>query len=134
LIDIKHNWYLVWGWVWVHGYWLTQQSLFFQLTSKPFSIHYVAQLVGPPPSFNPWFLTLHLWLIFRSYGDPPFSLHPWWVKMVTHDVVWYVLHLLWRMQNFMFYMNRPIFSTTCPSIFTSMGQHCDFRGWCLNVS
>ncbi len=51
-------------------------------------LHYVAHLVGPPPSFNPWFVTLHLWVAFKSYGDPPFSLRPWWVKMASHGVVW----------------------------------------------
>jgi hypothetical protein len=127
LIDIRHTWYLVWGWVWVHGYRLTQWSLFFQLVSKKI-LHYVVHLVALPSSFNPWFVTLHLLVAFKSYGDPPFSLCPWWVKMAFHGVAWDV---------FAFIVRDAVdlcFSTTCLSIFASMGWHCDFGGWCPNVS
>ncbi len=92
------------------GAWLSTHPMIiiFPISFKKI-LYYVAHLVGPPPSFNPWFVTLHLWVAFRSSRDPPFSLHPWWVKMGFHGVVWDFLNLLWRMRNFMFYMNRPMF-------------------------
>jgi hypothetical protein len=39
-------------------------------------------------SFSLWGVTLHLWLVFGSYGVPFFSLCSWWRKDVSHDVVW----------------------------------------------
>jgi hypothetical protein len=37
-------------------------------------------LVVPFSSFNPWFVTLHLWPTYRPYGDPLFLLHMLWKK------------------------------------------------------
>jgi hypothetical protein len=40
-------------------------DLFLLIDFKGF-FHYVVHLVWPPPSFNPWFVTLHLWSTFGS--------------------------------------------------------------------
>jgi hypothetical protein len=50
---------------------------FFEIGSKDF-FHCIAHLVWPPPSFSPWFFTLHLWSTVGHYTDPPSSLCSWW--------------------------------------------------------
>jgi len=53
---------------------LSTQPMIFWVSFKHF-FHCIAHLVGLPPSFNLWFVTLHLWLIFGSYGDSHSSVH-----------------------------------------------------------
>ncbi len=40
----------------------------------------VVDQVKPPSYIDPWFDTLHLWLVVRPHGDPPPLLRPWWGK------------------------------------------------------
>ncbi len=37
---------------------------------------YIAHMVGLPPSFNHWFVTMYLWLTFGCYGDSLFFVVP----------------------------------------------------------
>ncbi len=76
IIHSRHVWNLMWGQVRVHVVY-SPNDLFFPIGFKHF-FHYIGHLVGPPPSHNPWFITLHLWQTFGPYEDPPFSLCPWW--------------------------------------------------------
>jgi hypothetical protein len=62
------------------GAWLsTHLMILFFLVGFRHFLHYIAHLVGPSPSFNPWFVTLHLCPTFGPYGDSTFH--------YAHDVV-----------------------------------------------
>jgi len=46
--------------------------------------HYVVHSIGPLPSLNPWFVTLHSWSTLGPNKDPPSLLCPW---TTSHDAM-----------------------------------------------
>jgi len=76
LIRIGCVWNIMQSQVWVHGCLFAWLS-FFPIGFKHF-FHYIVHSIGPPPSFSPWLVTLHLWPTFKPYGDPYSLLCRWW--------------------------------------------------------
>ncbi len=106
---------------------------FFSIWLQMF-FHYVAHLVGLASSISPWLVTLHLWSTFGPYGDPPYSLHPWWGK---DGFPWCcvgclcIYHKRCKISGFMWV--NPCSSITYSLIYMLVGWHCGFGGWCLDI-
>ncbi len=101
-------------------------DFFFPIGFKHF-FHYIVHLVGPPPSLSPWFITLHLWPTFGPYEEPPFSLCSWWGEDVCP---W--CYVGCKISGFTWIDSHSF--VTHLSFFTSTNQHCDFKGWYLDVA
>jgi hypothetical protein len=70
----------------------------------------VAHQVGPPPSFGIWVDLLHLCLTFKSNGDPPFALFPWWGNKLCHMMLFGMISPpSWEIQGFIFCMSKHMF-------------------------
>jgi hypothetical protein len=80
--------YFPFHWHWMHlkpyarssvSAWLfVYLIIFFSNWFQTFFFHYIVHSIGPPPSFNPCLITLHLWPTFEPSGDPYSLLCRWW--------------------------------------------------------
>ncbi len=86
------------------------------------------------PTLSPWFITLHLCSMFRPYGDPFSSLHPWWGKdgfpwccarcLCVYHKGCEISHFMWT---------NPCFFATYFLVYMLTNQHCGFSGWHSNI-
>jgi hypothetical protein len=69
-------------------------------------ILYIVHQVGAPPSFNFQVDSMHLWSTFKSSGDAPFLLFPWWDRL--HPMMLFKMPSppSWEMWGFMYHMNK----------------------------
>ncbi len=132
LICIGCAWDLVQGQVQVCGC-LPIKWFFFFIDFKIF-FHCVTHSIGPPSPLSTQFVILHLWSTFGCHGDPLFSLHPWWGK---DGFQWSCARCLCiyhkRCGISCFTWADPHSHVASFLIFMSVGRHCDFDEWCLEV-
>jgi hypothetical protein len=76
MICIAHAWESTWVWGYMcMGFCLPSHSIF--LFGFICFLLCIVHQVGPPPSFNFWVDSLHLWPVFRSHiGGPTFFIVP----------------------------------------------------------
>ncbi len=69
-------------------------------------IFYIVHQVEPPSSFNFQVDSVHLWPTFKSNGDTPFSLFPWWDRLYPMMLFGMPSPPSWEMWGFIYHMNK----------------------------
>jgi hypothetical protein len=98
----------------------------FCLSSDVFSFSLWTKL-GLPHLLALGLTHLHLWLAVRPHGDPPLSLHPWWIE--DFGMIGMFLHSLQGIPCFMFCGCKLMFSYCLFSIFSLASWHSSID-WC----